>query len=338
MALRVGFIGCGARGTIMAQCYQRVENVEFVAACDIDEERLSIFCERFNINRCYLDWSQMLQKENLDIVHLATQPNLRKEPICAAAEAKVKVIVSEKPIALSLPDLDEMIQACQANKCKLVINHQLRYQSIWKRLQSAIENREIGDVNFFHAHCRMNALEQGTHLIDLVLWLRGNQMPTWVVADAWGYEDFEKSHSAPGSILGCLHFVDGIRCFVHMGPHATALPDNDTFHMHFGMRVVGTEGWSQIWLGRWQVVKSSRHQSSSFVPYDQDDMAAQIAFQKDVVRAAIEPEFIHPCDAKWGRASLEIIEALCLSSLEGKRVNLPLPKGISALATMRKQR
>ncbi|MCS7186639.1 MAG: Gfo/Idh/MocA family oxidoreductase [Armatimonadota bacterium] len=338
MPLRVGFIGCGARGSVMAQCYQGVGNVELVAACDLDEKRLSTFCERFNIPKGYHDWSQMLREENLDIVHLATHPDLRKEPICAAAEAKVKVIVSEKPIALSLPDLDEMMQACQTNNCKLVINHQLRYQTVWKRLQSAIENREIGDVSFFHAHCRMNALEQGTHLIDLVLWLHGNQTPTWVLGDAWGYEDFNKSHSAPNSVVGYLHFADGVRCLVHMGPHAPALPDSDALHTHFGIRVVGTEGWSQVWLGRWQMVKSSRQQSNFIIPYEPDDMEAQTAFQRDVVRAAVEPDFIHPCDARWGRASLEIIEALCLSTLEGRRLNLPLPKGISALKVMRKGR
>ncbi len=322
----------------MAQCYQDVEGVQLVAACDVDEVRLSNFCQRFNIPNRYRDWSQLLQAEVLDILHLATQPNLRKEPICAAAEAKVKVIVSEKPIALSLPDLDEMMDACQRNGCKLVINHQLRYQSVWQRLQKVIENREIGDVTFIHAHCRLNALEQGTHLVDLVLWLRGDQMPMWVVGDAWGKEDFAKSHSAPSNLMGWLYFPDGIRCFVHMGQQAPALPDEDlSSSLHFGMRVVGTEGWAQAWLGRWHIVKGAKHQTISYSPYQHDDTLAQIAFQRDVIRAALESDFVHPCDAQWGRASLEIIEALCLSALEGKRTNLPLPKGFSALSIMRRR-
>jgi predicted dehydrogenase len=337
MAVRVGFIGCGPRGTAMAQAYQAIEGVELVAACDIDEGRLAAFCERFHITHRYTDYTKMLAQEVLDIVHLATQPTLRVEPIIAAAEAKVKVILSEKPIALSLPELDEMLTACQRNGSRLVINHQLRYQSVWRRLHSALTHRELGEVTFLHAHCRMNALEQGTHLVDLVLWLLGEQMPAWVMGDSWGESDFAKTHSAPDNLVGVLVFADGLRCLVEMGPSAPALSDDDRMSMHFGIRVMGTEGWAQAWLARWQLVKRAEQQTQLRLPYDEDNFAAQFAFQRDLVRAATEPDFVHPCDAQSGRASLEIIEALCLSALEGKRIPLPLPSGISGLATMRKR-
>jgi predicted dehydrogenase len=321
----------------MAQAYQEIEGVELVAACDIDENRLALFCERFPIARRYTDYTKMLAEEPLDIVHLATQPTLRVEPIIAAAEAKVKVILSEKPVALSLPELDEMLLACQRNGSRLVINHQLRYQSIWRRLHSAVTHGELGDITFLHAHCRMNALEQGTHLIDLVLWLRGEQLPAEVVGEAWGEEDFAKTHSAPSHLVGVLMFADGVRCLAEMGPNAPALPDDDRMHMHFGIRVVGTEGWAQAWLGRWQLVKGAERQTLVRLPYGEDNFAAQVAFQRDLVRAVMEPAFTHPCDAQRGRASLEVIEALCLSALEGRRFPLPLPAGVSGLAAMRKQ-
>lgn len=337
MAVRVGFLGCGPRGTYMAQCYQDVNGVELAAACDIDDARLTAFRERFGIPKGYTKFDDMLNAEPLDIVHVATQPTVRREPILAAAEAKVKVILSEKPIALSLPELDEMLNACQRNGCALVINHQLRYQSTWRRLQSAITHKEIGDLTFLHAHCCMNALEQGTHLLDLVVWLRDEQMPEWVIGDADGMEDFAKTHSAPRTVMGMMAFADGVRCLAHMGPEAPSLPDKEPIHWHFGIRAVGTEGWAQAWLGRWHLVKSAAHQTTMWVPYEDDNKVGQVALQRDLVRAATEPDFVHPCDARFGRASLELIEALCLSALEGRRIALPLPKGVSALATMRKR-
>ncbi len=100
---------------------------------------------------------------------------------------------------------------------------------------------------------------------------------------------------------------------------------------------MGTEGWAQAWLGRWQLVKGVERQTHLRVSYFDDDTAAQIAFQQDLVRAATEPDFIHPCDVHKGRASLEVIEALCLSALEGKRISLPLPAGASGLTTMRER-
>ncbi len=337
MAVRVGFLGCGPRGTWMAQCYQDIDGVELAAAADMDDGRLTAFRERFGIPKGYTRFDDMLNGETLDIVHIATQPTVRREPILAAASAKVKVILSEKPIALSLPELDEMLDACQSNGCALVINHQLRYQSTWRRLQSAITRREIGDLTFLHAHCRMNALEQGTHLLDLVIWLRDGQRPEWVIGDADGMDDFAKTHSAPRTVMGMMAFADGVRCFAHMGPEASALSDTDSVPMHFGIRAVGTDGWAQVWLGRWHLVKSAAHQMTMLVSYGDDDKVGQVAFQRDLVRAATEPEFVHPCDARFGRASLELVEALCLSALEGERIVLPLPKGVSALATMRQR-
>lgn len=335
--IRVGFIGCGHRGTRMAECYETIEDVELIAACDIDEGRLEAFRKRFGIPNGYQRYEDMLARENLDIVHLATQPTLRREPILAAAEKRVKVILTEKPVALSLPELDEMLEACERNDVKLIINHQLRYQSPWRRLKSAIEQKEIGDLTFLFAHTRMNALEQGTHLLDLILWLRDERLPERVFGDAYGDEDFKKTHSAPRTVLGVLVFPDGVRCLVHMGPEAPELPDAEGFSMNLGIQAVGTDGRAQAWLGRWHLFKNPRDQTAVRIPYGDDDRNAQIALQKDLIHAVMEPGFRHPCDAHLGRASLELIEALCLSSLEKRQISLPLPKGTSPLATMREK-
>ncbi|MCS7224009.1 MAG: Gfo/Idh/MocA family oxidoreductase [Armatimonadetes bacterium] len=337
MELRVAIIGCGHRGIAMAAAYQGNPHIRLTAACDVDEERRKTLCDRFQIPGAYSDWTKMLKEEPIDILHLATQPTFRKEPIMAAAEAKIPVVLSEKPIALSLPDLDEMLSACQKTGTRLIINHQLRYQSIPRRLKSAMERKEVGEATFLLAHCRMNALEQGTHLLDLVVWLKEKAKPQWAMGDAYGWEDFAKTHSAPGTVMGLIGFDDGTRCLAMMGPEAPSLYDEDALHFHFGIMVYGSQGRGQMWLGRWHLFKSSAHQSWTRLPYRDDDASAQRALQQDLVRAVNEPDFLHPCDARIGRTSLELIEALILSYHRQERVHLPLPTGASALQTLREQ-
>ncbi len=337
MPIRVAFIGCGPRATIMASAYQGNEQVVLSAACDINDERLNAFCDRFGVQNRFTSWERMIEEVSPQILHLATQPTLRKEPILAAAEAKVPVILSEKPIALSLPDLDEMLTACQRSGSRLIVNHQLRYQSVPRRLKSAVERKEIGATSFLCAHCRMNALEQGTHLLDLVVWLKEGSTAAWAWGEAFGTNDFAKTHSAPNTVVGLLGFTDGTRCLTIMGPEAPALYDDDTFSFHFGILCVGTEGRGQMWLGRWHLFRSSLHQSLTRIPYVEDDRNAQRALQNDLIKAVEDVNFLHCCDARIGRKSLEIIEALILSGLEGKKVFLPLPQGVSGLSLMRRQ-
>ena len=61
--LRVASLGCGPRALAHMEAMQNSGAVELVAACDLDEQRLSAAGERFDIPRLYRGMAEMIEKE-----------------------------------------------------------------------------------------------------------------------------------------------------------------------------------------------------------------------------------------------------------------------------------
>jgi len=58
---------------------------------------------------------------------------------------------------------------------------------------------------------------------------------------------------------------------------------------------------------------------------------------KGLLRCIEDKDFIHPCDARIGRISFEIIEGVCHSSLRCEPVDLPLDETESALVILKQK-
>ena len=69
-----------------------------------------------DVDALYHDYREMLAKETLDIVCVATHPPLHPEMVIASAEAGAKGIFCEKPMALSIGECDAMIDACEQER------------------------------------------------------------------------------------------------------------------------------------------------------------------------------------------------------------------------------
>ena len=65
-----------------------------------------------NVNT-YTDYREMLAREELDILTVATSDNRHTDIVVDGANASVKGILCEKPLATSLEDADRMIEACR---------------------------------------------------------------------------------------------------------------------------------------------------------------------------------------------------------------------------------
>ncbi len=84
-------------------------DIELVACCDIDEGRLNQQADAFGVPKRYRSHQEMLEKEKLDIVAVATQARQHCECVLAAAESGVAGILCEKPMALDLKELDDSV-------------------------------------------------------------------------------------------------------------------------------------------------------------------------------------------------------------------------------------
>lgn len=156
-----------------------------MAACDLIEEKVRSFVRKWGIPTPYTNMSEMLSKEELDIVGVTTHNREHVQPTIAAAEAGAKAILCEKPMALNMVDADRMIKACEKSGTKLAIDHTMRFEPNWRRIKQMVDNGLIGDLLHIEVHNygdgdTSTLLHNGTHSCDAIRFFAGD--PEWVIA------------------------------------------------------------------------------------------------------------------------------------------------------------
>lgn len=248
---RVGVIGCGGIGIAHASGLAGLNNTELVAGCDISLSALQAFKEHW-ADTCpdlalYTDHRDMLVAENLDIVTVATPDDLHADPVVNAANAGVKGIFCEKPMATNLADADRIMEAVERNSTLLSIDHTRRWQPLWRHLrEEIIQGGMIGSLQHLVGTLsgpRASLFRNGTHLIDAICYLAGGT-PQWVFAELEaGYDEYTEYRGDGGrdptlepAASGYIHFDNGVRGFYAGGSKNTPRPK-------WRFEIVGSTGY-----------------------------------------------------------------------------------------------
>jgi len=144
--LKVGIVGCG--GIAIKNhlpVWRNLKNAIVVAVCDTNMERAKRVSQQFGIRKYYAEFSQMLEKEELDLVDNCTPVPLHKDLSIQALESGFHVIV-EKPMALNERDADEMIEAAQKNSVQLFPIHNTLFNPVMIDARSIIGKGAIGEI------------------------------------------------------------------------------------------------------------------------------------------------------------------------------------------------
>ena len=195
--LRVGVIGCGFISPAHLNGYNKLDNVEITALCDIIEERANNAASKFASpdTKIYTDYKEMLAKESLDIVSVCTENNMHASITIDALNSGAHVLC-EKPMAISGVEADAMVTAAEKNNRKLSVGYQLRFTNEALLLKREIEKGKLGRIYYAEAGALrrrgvptwgvfLNKEKQGggplidigTHLVDRTLWLMDDYSP-----------------------------------------------------------------------------------------------------------------------------------------------------------------
>lgn len=186
MAYRAGLIGCGRVSGDHCRALQSARGVELVALADVHEPSLQRAGAEFGVEKLYLDYHEMLARERLDIVTVCTQAPQHAPVTIAAAQAGVKGIFCEKPIALTLAEADAMLAACERSGVRLAINHQTRMIPSVLAAMDLLREGAVGELRVAHLLDKggrpagNSLMELVTHLFDLLRIYAGD--PAWVSA------------------------------------------------------------------------------------------------------------------------------------------------------------
>lgn len=143
--IRVGVIGCGRISVVYMEAWQRLsEEIEVVFAVDKVADRAKAFASHF-IGCGYSDSVEDLICVKPDVAHVLTPHFLHKQQTIQCLNAGIHVL-TEKPMALTLEDADEMIRASVINRKRLGVISQNRYIEGIQEAKRLIEAGALGRI------------------------------------------------------------------------------------------------------------------------------------------------------------------------------------------------
>ena len=149
--------------------------VDLVAGADRDKKRLAMFGERYGIEALYTDALEMYEKENLDILAIATNTRGRSFLTVKAVEAGVKGIFVDKPMTFTLKEADDMVNACAKAGVPLVGGATTTSHPSFGKAKELITSGAIGDVTSIEARVPLLSQHQDwCYFVDSELaWVSG---------------------------------------------------------------------------------------------------------------------------------------------------------------------
>ncbi len=188
--IKIGIIGTGGISHMHMVGYTAQENVEVTAACDLDENRLEAFGNKYGVEKLYTDYNEMLRKEELDGVSVCTWNNAHAPATIAALEAG-KNVLCEKPMAMNVKEAAAMQDAAEKAGKLLMIGFVKRFMKETEICREFIEKGHLGDIYYAKATYLRRCgnpggwfadmkrsgggplIDLGVHVIDQVRYLMG---------------------------------------------------------------------------------------------------------------------------------------------------------------------
>ncbi|MEA2710842.1 MAG: hypothetical protein QOF78_3443 [Phycisphaerales bacterium] len=146
---RIGLIGCGWVTEYHLKAYTQA-GYDVAALCDCDEvkaiERQKQFYPRAAV---YTDANQLLSRDDIDVVDIATHPAERVALIESALNAG-KHVLSQKPFVLDLDTGERLVALAKRKNRKLAVNQNGRWAPHWSYLRQLVAGGHLGDVMSAH--------------------------------------------------------------------------------------------------------------------------------------------------------------------------------------------
>jgi predicted dehydrogenase len=211
---RVAIIGCGRLGQGYVNAYSAFPETEIVAIAEYNDERRAAVGERFGVSALYKDVSALLKDAAPDIAAIVTPTKFYKDAVIACAEAGVKGVSTDKPIAATLSDADEMVESCRSRG---VVYSGGNLQRAMPEVQDAaarIESGEFGELIGAAVHRFGGEISGGGCQHIAVLTQLANARVEEVIAWASPPEALEGEDDGGLIIHGRFRLASGLECSV----------------------------------------------------------------------------------------------------------------------------
>ena len=140
--LGAAIVGCRAVAPLHAKALQRAHGARLVAVCDVDTAPARKLAEQYDAD-VLGSFDDVLARDDVQLVHIVTPDELHAPMAIAAARAGKHALV-EKPIAMTLPELDGIIEAGQQAGVRIMCAQSRRFRPKFKAVTDAVHAGKIG--------------------------------------------------------------------------------------------------------------------------------------------------------------------------------------------------
>lgn len=144
--LKIGLIGCGWAGsTLHLPALQSIHDAEVTALADIDQDRLNQVGEKFRIRNRHGDFRNLIENEEVEVVAVCVPASSHAEIALAALDAGKHVFI-EKPLALSIEEIDLLMEKAKNSTCKTMVGFNLRSHRLVREARKIILEGTLGRI------------------------------------------------------------------------------------------------------------------------------------------------------------------------------------------------
>jgi len=163
--INVGIVGLGYWGKNLLRTFGRLETARVTGLCDVDPARLAAFAPDHPGARGAADYSELLRRDDVDTIVLATPPSRHHAMALAALEASKHVWV-EKPLALTATDGRQLVETARRRGRVLFVDETFLYDPLVREMKRLIEAGRLGEV----VHLSFERLGMGRIKRDSNVW------------------------------------------------------------------------------------------------------------------------------------------------------------------------
>ena len=142
--IRVGIIGTGW-GQLQIEAFRRVRGVEIAALCDIDRARADTLAKTYKIDKTFGEYHELLVGDVVDLVSIASPPDLH-EPMARAAIDAGKHVLVEKPLALNVRAARELLNCAESKAIVHAIDFEMRFLPALAYCKELIDEDYLGQL------------------------------------------------------------------------------------------------------------------------------------------------------------------------------------------------
>lgn len=339
--LRVGVIGLGM-GRAHITSYNEHRQASVVAIADPDAGRRKAIGEEFTIPGRYATAEEMLARERLDVVSIAT-PNCFHCDLALKAFKAGCHVLCEKPMALNARDGQRMVAAAKKAQRRLMINFSFRFTPASWGLKKQVDKGALGEVYFgrtvWHRHCGMpgfggwfgikalsgggSLIDLGVHRLDQALWLMGYPEPEYVLANTYDHiagplaKTSGKKFDVEDLAAGFIRFKNGATLVVEAswaGPFAEAeFMETRLMGNHAALVQRTLEGTYKF---EGELIRTTRKNKARVTPIKD---AKAPSFARHFIQAIVT-DTPHLATGEEGVIVMKILDALYRSAQTGKPI------------------